>query len=71
MRAVGLPAAEHLAEARRYAGQGRQAESEAFGESGDKIDAGALARAAGVLSAANAHATSALAMLNPDGSSLR
>jgi 2-keto-3-deoxy-L-rhamnonate aldolase RhmA len=61
-----LTAAEHLAEARRYAGEGRRA----FGEFGDKVDAGTLARAEGFFSTANAHATSALAMLKADEPSL-
>jgi hypothetical protein len=66
MSADDLTAAEHLAETRRYAGQGRQA----FGELGDKVDAGALARAAAFFSAANTHARSALAMLKADAPSL-
>lgn len=65
-----LTAAEHLSEARRYARLGRQAEDEALGEAEDQVDA-ALDRAARHFSAANAHATSALAMLEADPPGLR
>jgi hypothetical protein len=57
--AENLTVIEHLVAARRYAAQG----DEVFADVGYKVDAAALDRAGTFYSAANAHATAAIAML--------